>query len=908
MASIAEVPTLEARGQVPGETSATPDEKDGSPERISPANPPASDHGDSHPADARAVTVHVEPGDAAQDYDERAAKFWSVYVDEAESHDKALIETWKDDMEGVIIFAGLYSASLTAFLAESYQNLQPDPVQDNVYWTRQSVRLLAQISAQLAASGSPVPSNVDFPPEIAPFHATSSDVRVNVYWFMSLIFSLTAALAATIVQQWVRDYMHVFQRYNHPLKRARIRQFLFEGADGWYMSVVVDGVPALIHVSLFLFFIGLADFLFNINTPTAITSTILIVICAFLYIWSVIAPVHDPQSPYQSPLSGICWLLYQKIRRRTRPVYRPSSSQKRISSNMTDGRVQLAMDESGERKKRDARAIHWVIDNLTEDSELEPFVLGIPGSLHSKWGKMVWEAFAVGEGSGRTNPHTPEPIGATSEMVVASPHSPGRPAIQSTATGTPTRGEDPLKALGSRITRLFKTCTDPGILPTEEERRKRARACVDAALSLVLSMEDHNWDWFAEPEIVAQTLTYLGDVERIRAPPPIGFDSIFAVRWTCLSIISVHKMLQTSSVPDAAQRVITSLALVRGERGANTDDAAVKTAGIIDQCFKSGWESADILDRELNREVEADKVEELFEEIVTGNKKVDVAELEYTWNILGWAQDTDESIISLVRTMVHATSGILNHFPGVVLPWLPDRRRQPDKGVRAIPTHLMPQFIPPRLLTQRLWICTWALRNIAQAGWGNSSFQMKTLGELSAPELHVPEIRALMSETPAPMKTQLWRLQDLRDGGLVYMLELLIAAIRASKAASHHSSREQFLGTFDNVTSEWERHQHAQGTQRLLVNLLRQVLPENNDAPSDELPPYIIDHFLSFIGKVLAGKKGSHVNDAKSLIEAYVELRGGSHEVAHKALLAISPPPPPKTKRHRGSNARTVTT
>jgi hypothetical protein len=38
------------------------------------------------------------------EYDERAAKFWAVYVQEAESHDKALIETWKDDMEGIIIF------------------------------------------------------------------------------------------------------------------------------------------------------------------------------------------------------------------------------------------------------------------------------------------------------------------------------------------------------------------------------------------------------------------------------------------------------------------------------------------------------------------------------------------------------------------------------------------------------------------------------------------------------------------------------------------------------------------------------------------------------------------------------------------------------------------------------------
>ena len=40
----------------------------------------------------------------------------------------------------------------------------------------------------------------------------SPDVRVNVFWFMALAFSLLAALLAILVQQWVRNYMHGFQR------------------------------------------------------------------------------------------------------------------------------------------------------------------------------------------------------------------------------------------------------------------------------------------------------------------------------------------------------------------------------------------------------------------------------------------------------------------------------------------------------------------------------------------------------------------------------------------------------------------------------------------------------------------------------------------------------------------------
>ena len=292
----------------------------------------------------------------------------------------------------------MYSASLTAFLQQSFPNLVPNYAQQSAFYSQQSVVLLAQISAQLAASasGSPPPAAISLPTFPA-FSPAASDVRVNVFWFMSLVFSLTAALAATIVQQWVRDYMQIFQRYNHPLKRARVRQFLYEGAEKWYMPVVVEAIPALIHISLFLFFFGLSDYLFNINTATATTTTILITICAALYLWSIIAPVHDAQSPFQSPLSGIFWLLFQVLRGRTHRDHSTGGARKRISTNMADGRVQLAMDESDDRKKRDARAIRWVIDNLTEDSELEPFVLGVPGSFNSNWGKKVWEVVAADE-------------------------------------------------------------------------------------------------------------------------------------------------------------------------------------------------------------------------------------------------------------------------------------------------------------------------------------------------------------------------------------------------------------------------------------------------------------------------------------------------------------------------------
>ncbi|KAI0049017.1 hypothetical protein FA95DRAFT_1557285 [Auriscalpium vulgare] len=832
-----------------------------------------------------ALPTHVSSSDAhqedPQEYDERATKLWSVYVEEAESHDRALIETWKDDMEGIIIFAGLYSASLTAFLVESYHNLQPDPAEQNVFLMQQVVGLLSQISHQLGPNGSQIPIT-NFSNSLPPFSPTLSDVRVNVFWFMSLVFSLTAALAATIVQSWVRDYMHVFQRYNHSLKRARIRQFLYEGAEGWYMNVIVDGIPALIHISLFLFFVGLSDFLFDINYTTAVTTTAMISACGSLYLWSIIAPIVDAQSPYQSPLSGVFWLLFQIVRGRSHMDNSTQGERRRVSTNMTEGRVQLAMDQSEERKKRDARAIVWVIDNLTEDSELEPFVLGIPGSLNSPWGKEVWSAVAKDQ--------TPSP-GA----ILA----PQNGSMEMLPVSTPVHRYDAIGDLSGRITRLLKTCTDPGIL-TDDARRKRARACIDAALSLVLSMEGE-WEWFAEAEIMAQALTYLGGVERIRETPTpaTGFDSVFAVRWTCMALMATRKMLQTPHVKNAAGRVVRKLADVRSEKDASDDDAADRTSGIIDKYVKSAWDAADTLKARLDQEVEAEKMEEVFNDI-TRDLKGELAEVEYSWNLLGWAEGTDEAMIDLTHTLMHATGGVLGYLPGAVLQWSADDRRMPSEGMHPVPTWLIPHFVPARLLTQRLWLCSWSLRSLKAQGW-SFQFQPKKLSDLNAPELQVPELKKLMDDTPTPFKTQLWRLQDLRSGGMVYMIELLIAAIRSNKLSFHQSSEPLYIGTFRAITADWSTVRDLPGTQRGLLAVLRDVLPKSLEPKEPgRLPAFVVDEFLTLIGNVYRGTKGPHVKEAVTHIRMYVKLLSGERDgVAQKTLTVLAPPrrsrtaPPP---------------
>ncbi|KAJ7280680.1 hypothetical protein C8J57DRAFT_105446, partial [Mycena rebaudengoi] len=108
-------------------------------------------------------------------HDAAAAKLWSVYVAEAEKYDRALVESWKSDMEGMLIFAGLFSASLTAFIIESYKTLTPDS-------GNTTVRLLTQISEQLAAAANG--SSVVLPLS-TPFTPPVTSLVCNAFWFFA---------------------------------------------------------------------------------------------------------------------------------------------------------------------------------------------------------------------------------------------------------------------------------------------------------------------------------------------------------------------------------------------------------------------------------------------------------------------------------------------------------------------------------------------------------------------------------------------------------------------------------------------------------------------------------------------------------------------------------------------------
>ena len=131
----------------------------------------------------------------------------------------------------------------------------------------------------------------------------------------------------TFVQQWTRRYLLVADRPYSPPKRARIRAFFADGVDRFGLQTAIKILPSFLRFSILLFFIGLVDFLLNLNRIVDLTLLSLFTVAGLIYILLTIMPLCYHNSPFRTSLSALIWfivevatLLMLWLRRRTETV------------------------------------------------------------------------------------------------------------------------------------------------------------------------------------------------------------------------------------------------------------------------------------------------------------------------------------------------------------------------------------------------------------------------------------------------------------------------------------------------------------------------------------------------------------------------------------------------------------
>ena len=142
-----------------------------------------------------------------------------------------------------------------------------------------------------------------------------------------------------------------------------------------------------------------------------------------------------------------------------------------------------------------------------------------------------------------------------------------------------------------------------------------------------------------------------------------------------------------------------------------------------------------------------------------------------------------------------------------------------------------------------------------QEQWDDDAYKeaLKNLGpSFQAPTWYAKQL----------LQRQLWRLQDLGNGGgLGFTVELFFLSLKQllSTSSSKESHSALYTGAFQAITSDWKDYKDSVGTQRVLLDM---VVSERGIISSFDYPAYIKDELLELLGKILEGQQGLHIDDA----------------------------------------------
>ncbi|KAK7445072.1 hypothetical protein VKT23_014934 [Stygiomarasmius scandens] len=224
------------------------------------------------------------------------ARIWKVYLDEAEAYDNEMLNGFRDTINSLLVFASLFSAVVTTFVIQTSQALLPD------YGYITANQLIEQ-NLLLRAAGNVTAIN-NIPPSpvgIDSVSFTNTDVWINGLFFTSLSLSLATALLSVLANQWLQAYTSLTS--GSARDRATIRQFRYTGFENWKMHEIIGVLPIILHLSLAVFFIGLALFVSELQHRSMSWIVVTIAAISFgAYLGSVVLPTIWIDCPYRIPV------------------------------------------------------------------------------------------------------------------------------------------------------------------------------------------------------------------------------------------------------------------------------------------------------------------------------------------------------------------------------------------------------------------------------------------------------------------------------------------------------------------------------------------------------------------------------------------------------------------------------
>jgi hypothetical protein len=416
---------------------------------------------------------------------------------------------------------------------------------------------------------------------------------------------------------------------------------------------------------------------------------------------------------------------------------------------MAQGQMQLAMEETVARKGRDERAIRWLIDNLTEDAEMEQFLLAIPGSFNTEWGTEVWKRVGkhdesedqsqdepVARPHRDTTGHQPSfswiirrvlrpiihlvrrpTLGHSRTHATSRSPVPHLPSVHPRSTTAHIGGENVVHELSTRIARSVEICTNQERFSnTDGLWRKRSRACIEATASLVFCANAN----LASFGGISKLLGDIGRFEKIRELSLKGADELFVTRWTCLSLVAIRPILADEWVKYLARRTVECFA----EHDGTGNNDALEAAQKMDETLQKASDCLILLYGALR---ETEDLTKDVNEILRGHES-SISELEQINYEADRLERVDDHISDMRHIINDRSHQITSQIPGI----LDDLDRAPipfNRLVELSRDHRKMQFIYPRQILKSMCSPSLTLRNILE-GKGDADAYKELLKNL----------------------------------------------------------------------------------------------------------------------------------------------------------------------------------
>ncbi|CAE6542180.1 unnamed protein product [Rhizoctonia solani] len=230
--------------------------------------------------------------------------FWKGYQEEAKSQDNEFVASRDKNLDTMLVFAGLYSAILTAFLIDSTALLQQNP-------TDITNALLLDIAQSQWRMETGSANSLTPPVQLPSFRRPPTARAVNCLWYMALMLSLASAMLAMLAKEWLAAFI----AYDTCVPRtfALQRQGRLNALRTSSAITLIDWIPMLLHISLLLFTLGLIIQIWAIDSVVAISIMSMSLIAAMFYLWTVVIGAIFNFCPYQARLSAYARRAFKSL-------------------------------------------------------------------------------------------------------------------------------------------------------------------------------------------------------------------------------------------------------------------------------------------------------------------------------------------------------------------------------------------------------------------------------------------------------------------------------------------------------------------------------------------------------------------------------------------------------------------